>query len=398
MYNIGKFADITGLTKRALRFYESKGLLKPQKDKINNYRTYCESDFQKALKIEFYKSLGFSLDEIGEILNLTENNISIIEGKLKNILNKLENEETKLNNQKNIINKVLDILNKSQKITFEQIKISKELTIKERRNVMQKLNFISTHGSLIGKREENQDYSIKSETDKGNLYLIADGFGGNNLSTVINPVTPGFERVLFGGNNNGCMASHIACETIRENMNFDKITDESFEQYILELIELANVNILAKYADNHGKMGTTISILIIKNDKAYIGHVGDSRIYRLRDNKLEQLTEDHTIIQKLLNEGKILRKDINTHPDKNILYSCIGYTDKVKEVFTRKIEVKKNDIFLLLTDGVYNILSDSEILQQFNDKNNIKNTEQNIFELLKLHGEDNASFQLVYPE
>ena len=110
------------------------------------------------------------------------------------------------------------------------------------------------------------------------------------------------------------------------------------------------------------------------------------------------MTEDHTIIQKLLNEGKILRKDINTHPDKNILYSCIGYTDKVKEVFTRKIEVKKNDIFLLLTDGVYNILSDSEILQQFNDKNNIKNTEQNIFELLKLHGEDNASFQLVYPE
>ena len=109
-------------------------------------------------------------------------------------------------------------------------------------------------------------------------------------------------------------------------------------------------------------MGTTIEICLIYNNRVYIGHVGDSRVYRLRKEFMRRLTTDHSYVQKLVKDGTITKEEAEHHPKKNMLMKALGCTPYVDP----DVMVKgflKNDILLISSDGLTNMVPESEIYE-----------------------------------
>ncbi len=201
----------------------------------------------------------------------------------------------------------------------------------------------------IGKfREINQDfYYISEETDSPQLYILADGMGG------------------YKG---GEIASKLATESVKKYIlnNFDKIIKEKEEilKLIKSSVEYANMVVYEKskeVPDLEG-MGTTLEVCLIYNNKAYIGHVGDSRIYRIRKNVIRKLTKDHSYVQQLVEDKKITREEAKSHPKKNMLTKALGCTAYVEpDIRARNFE--KGDIFIICSDGLTNMVEESKIYE-----------------------------------
>ncbi len=201
--------------------------------------------------------------------------------------------------------------------------------------------------SDIGKaREMNQDYYyISTPEEKINLYILADGMGG------------------YKG---GEIASKIATTTVKSYIesNFEKISYDKEEilKLIKSAIEYANMVVYEKSKENEELegMGTTLEVCLIYNNKAYIGHLGDSRIYRIRKEFIRKLTTDHSYVQKLVKDGTISEEEAEHHPKKNMLTKALGCTPFVEPDVTIKGFIK-DDIILICSDGLTNMLADDEI-------------------------------------
>ena len=201
--------------------------------------------------------------------------------------------------------------------------------------------------SDIGKaREINQDYySIPKPEDRLQLFILADGMGGYN-----------------GGEIASSLATTSAKSYIENN--FDKI--EHNKEAILELIknaiEYANMVVFekSKQEPNLEGMGTTLDICFIYNNKVYVGHVGDSRIYRIRGEIIRKLTKDHSYVQQLVEDGKITREEAEHHPKKNMLLKALGCTAMV-EPDLRARNIETGDILLMCSDGLTNMVEEKEI-------------------------------------
>ena len=203
--------------------------------------------------------------------------------------------------------------------------------------------------SDIGKvREINQDSYYITEDQFANihLYILADGMGGCNAGDIASKLAI------------KCAKSYI------ENNFLDTPKDkESLVQLIGSSMEYANMVIYEKSLENKHNfegMGTTLEICLIYNNKAYIGHIGDSRIYRIRKGTMRKLTKDHSYVEQLVEEKKITREEANNHPKKNMLTKALGCTPFV-EPDIRARNVEKNDIFIMCTDGLTNMVSEEEI-------------------------------------
>lgn len=164
--------------------------------------------------------------------------------------------------------------------------------------------------SDIGKiREINQDYYYIAEPlDEVQLYLLADGMGGYN---------------------GGEIASKLAIQTAKSYIenNFKEINKdkESILQLVGSAMEYANMVVYEKAKENKELegMGTTLEICLIYNNRAFIGHVGDSRIYRIRKDFMRKLTQDHSYVQKLVKDGTITQEEASHHPQKNMLMKAL---------------------------------------------------------------------------
>ena len=145
MYSIGEISNITGLTKRSLRFYETKGLLMPEKKQHNRYRVYSEEDLDKLLKIQFFKKLGFSLIETKKILQVLDkkDKISEVEFALKNKREVCLKELKELMNREKTIGKTLEILKDCRKISPENLEKLTLLKKRERNDIMETLSKIT---------------------------------------------------------------------------------------------------------------------------------------------------------------------------------------------------------------------------------------------------------------
>ena len=206
--------------------------------------------------------------------------------------------------------------------------------------------------SDIGRvREMNQDsFYISAPEDKLQLFIVADGMGG------------------YKG---GEIASRLAVETTKKYItnNFKLVQNrEDVLDLIKNSIEYANLTIYEKskeYAELEN-MGTTIDICLIIANKAYIGHVGDSRIYRKRKDIFRKLTTDHSYVQKLVSDGTITKEEAYNHPKKNMLTKALGSPNLVEP----DVMVKgflKDDILLMCSDGLTNMLKDEEIVEIINE-------------------------------
>ena len=198
----------------------------------------------------------------------------------------------------------------------------------------------------IGKaREITQDYYYIPTTDKLDLYILADGMGGYN---------------------GGEVASKLAIDSVKKyienNFEKEKETKESILNLIKSAIEYANMIVYKKSKEvkELEGMGTTLDVCLIYNNKIFIGHVGDSRIYRIRQNVMRKLTKDHSYVQKLIEDGTITREEAMTHPKKNMLMKALGCTPYVEpDVRARNYIV--GDILIMCSDGLTNMVKEEEI-------------------------------------
>lgn len=172
----------------------------------------------------------------------------------------------------------------------------------------------------------------------------------------------------WDGYNGGEIASRLATETTKNYIqdNFEKIEHDrdSILELIKDAIEYANTVVYEKSQkdQNLQGMGTTLDVCFIYNNKIYIGHVGDSRIYRIRGELIRKLTKDHSYVQKLVDDGKITRKEAINHPKKNMLLKALGCTKKAEpDIMARNFE--KGDILLMCSDGLTNMVSEMQIFE-----------------------------------
>jgi len=201
----------------------------------------------------------------------------------------------------------------------------------------------------VGKvRENNQDYYYISDSlDQVQLFMLADGMGGYN---------------------GGEIASKLAIQTAKSYIetNFKDIEKdkESIIQLVGSSIEYANMVVYekAKESKELEGMGTTLEICLIYNNRAFIGHVGDSRIYRIRKEFMRKLTQDHSYVQKLVKDGTITQEEAVHHPQKNMLMKALGCNAFVEP----DVMVKgflKDDILIMGSDGLTNMVPQEEMFR-----------------------------------
>jgi serine/threonine protein phosphatase PrpC len=169
----------------------------------------------------------------------------------------------------------------------------------------------------------------------------------------------------MGGHAAGEVASRIAITTLAKESEIftkDGIDLDSADDIYSSTISSIDA-IIAAFADENPElagMGTTLSALFLRGNAVAALHVGDSRIYRLRGNSLEQLSTDHTVIQELLTQGTITEADVATHPQRSVLTQVL-MGDGRNEPSLSIYEVKADDRFILCSDGLNSVLSDKEI-------------------------------------
>ena len=134
------------------------------------------------------------------------------------------------------------------------------------------------------------------------------------------------------------------------------------QKLIRDAIEYANMVVYdkANTQESLEKMGTTLEICLVYEDKAYIGHIGDSRIYRIRKDIIRKITTDHSYVQKLVKDGTITKEEAEDHPKKNMLMKALGCEAYAEPDIIVKSFLKE-DIFLICSDGLTNMVSEEKI-------------------------------------
>ncbi len=211
------------------------------------------------------------------------------------------------------------------------------------------MKYIHTSLSKIGQqRLDNEDYFGIFNVEDGLLLIVCDGLGGNKAGEV---------------------ASQLTVKTV--NNIFRELKDVDYLARIKQSITEANKIVLEKSsndADLKG-MSTTIEVLYLKDDTAFWGHVGDSRIYIFKNGKLKQLTKDHSLVQKLVDEGFLTLKEAENHPNKNIIMRALGDSQAIDvDLSKQKLNSKDEIKFFICTDGVTNVLNDLELQEILKNK------------------------------
>lgn len=235
----------------------------------------------------------------------------------------------------------------------------------------------------IGKaREMNQDFYYVSEEKNGmRLCILADGMGGYK-----------------GGEIASSLATTSAKEYIEDRFESIEPTMENIQVLIKEAMDYANEVVYKKSRENEelDQMGTTLEICVMYENKIHLGHIGDSRIYRIRRNIIRRITTDHSYVETLVKDGTITREEAFYHPRKNMLMKALGCAGNIEPDITTK-GFLPGDIILMCTDGLTNMLQEEEIYDIITD-----NVEKSCDNLVKraneLGGLDNISVIVVKKE
>ena len=192
--------------------------------------------------------------------------------------------------------------------------------------------------SHVGKiRANNQDSGYAGTQ----LFVVADGMGGH-----------------AGGD----VASAIALTRMIEA---DKVFASAYDaEFALQSALLAANTLLAETVFDHPEltgMGTTVSAILRSGNQLALAHIGDSRIYLLRDGHLKQITADHTFVQRLVDSGRITREEAAVHPRRSVLMRVLGDVDAAPEIDTTVLDTQQGDRWLLCSDGLSSYVSDDRI-------------------------------------
>jgi serine/threonine protein phosphatase PrpC len=184
------------------------------------------------------------------------------------------------------------------------------------------------------RRRHNEDAYVVQPP----LFAVADGMGGAKAGEV---------------------ASALAADAVQESGN----DGESGEARVAALIEEANRRVFRRASEDReaSGMGTTMTVALVEADEVAIGHVGDSRAYLIRDGRLEQLTDDHSLVAELVRSGKLTPEEAETHPQRSVITRALG-TEADVDVDTFSVQSAPGDLFLLCSDGLTSMVDDETIL------------------------------------
>lgn len=202
------------------------------------------------------------------------------------------------------------------------------------------------------KRTHNEDnFSILEDAG---LYIVADGMGGHASGEVASKMAVDSLREFFAA------TAQDPERTWPYKMDRSKGYEEN---RLITGIKLANLRIYesAQRDPRQRGMGTTIVTMFAVEDGVYVAHVGDSRSYRVRDGNLEQLTEDHSLLNDYIKMKRLSAEEIANFPHKNVIVRALGMKDTVK-VDTRYEQPRVGDVYVLCSDGLSGPVTDPELL------------------------------------
>jgi len=184
------------------------------------------------------------------------------------------------------------------------------------------------------KRRRNEDSYVIAPP----LFAVADGMGGAQAGEI---------------------ASKLAAVALKET----DLGGLSGEERVTSLIQEANRRVYERSNEdpNASGMGTTITVALVEDSGVTIGHVGDSRAYRYREGSIEQITEDHSLVNELMKSGKLSPEEAETHPQRSVITRALG-TDPDVDVDSFTVETQQGDVFLLCSDGLTTMVDDDSIL------------------------------------
>ena len=164
----------------------------------------------------------------------------------------------------------------------------------------------------------------------------------------------------MGGAQAGELASSLAAAALRDDRG-----RTGGEQRVDDLIQEANRRVYERQTQDSAAtgMGTTMTVALVEDGRVAIGHVGDSRAYLIRGRRLEQLTEDHSLVAELVRSGKLSPEEADTHPQRSVITRVLG-TDPNVDVDTFSLETKPGDLFLICSDGLTSMVDDETILRE----------------------------------
>ncbi len=231
---------------------------------------------------------------------------------------------------------------------------------------------IGNHTDVGQVRSINQDSFGVSSTDWGDLFIVADGMGGHK---------------------GGEVASKLTVQHIIKSFEKDKVLNPL--SFLNKSIIEANSIVSKKSSEDISLdgMGTTVVAMIVKGSKAFIAHVGDSRLYIYRNKKYFQITKDHSVVQKMVDEGIIKDSEMETHPRKNQILQAVGLNN-IEPSLTAEV-IYKNDIILLCSDGLTGEVDTKTIFNLLNSNDMQLSTQKLINEANKNGGNDNITAILV---
>jgi serine/threonine protein phosphatase PrpC len=231
-------------------------------------------------------------------------------------------------------------------------------------------------------RENNEDKFDFYEPDeepllaaRGSVYLVCDGMGGHNAGQIASELAA--KQFLHAYYHLGGTAQEAARHAILQA-----------HHYIAEMA--------SKIPSRYG-MGTTLTALILKQDEGILAHVGDSRCYRLREGVFEQLSRDHTLVARLVEQGIITPEQARYHPQRNVIRQAVGVADPSEplEPDIETFALQAGDLYLLCSDGLTDMVDDAEIEAILRDEPPTRAAWRLVDRALANGGRDNVTVVLV---
>lgn len=211
---------------------------------------------------------------------------------------------------------------------------------------------------------------------QGRFFVVADGMGGH-----------------AGGQE----ASRIATETIKTYLEDNWQTTLTSAELLEKSIWEANQEIIGdqEIHPERADMGTTVVVLLFRNNEPWCGHIGDSRLYRWRDQELVQITDDQTWVARAMKMGDLTPEEARVHPWRHVLSQCLGRRD-LQKVELQALKVLAGDSFLLCSDGLTEEVSDPEIAQKLSADADDETVVRQLVEKAKDNGgSDNVTVVIV---
>lgn len=215
--------------------------------------------------------------------------------------------------------------------------------------------FLNNVVSCIGGRDENQDSCSITETRRGLLVIVCDGMGG-----------------MTGGATASAETVRIIRDYVSKPASEDDIEDDN-KSTLIQAIASANAALLAIQENNPGLsgMGTTVTALLINEEKATVAYVGDSRIYQIRKGRKIFRTFDHSMVFEMVKKKIITEEQARLSAQSNIILRAVGQKPDI-DVDAFDLPYDKGDLFLLCTDGVWGTMSEKELLKRVSERQHPK--------------------------